>query len=87
MGNAFAIISLSVVVLIFVLTTGQPLSLARFRWWRRLLGGHWELVDGDVIPVSFRGRRWLRTSLCDLPVSAAADKPTCLVRCEDWGPR
>lgn len=83
MGNAFAIVALTVVALVFVLTTGTPLSLARFRWWRRWQGGHWELVDGDALPVSFRGKRWMRTTLCQLP-APEPDRPKFLVCCEDY---
>jgi len=84
MGNAFAIVAISVVLLLFVLTAGTPFSLARFRWWRRLSGGHWELVDGAI--AGFKGQRWVRTHFCRIQ-KWSPDKAKCLVRCEDWETR
>ncbi len=60
-----------------------PFTLGSFRWWRKLRGGHWELVNFDVLYSPFDGMIWQRHAKCSREVLPF--EPTALVCCEEHG--
>lgn len=56
--------------------------MSEFRWWRKLRGGHWELVNFDRLWSCFAGLRWMR-----MPCTRAmfGGNGVGLVCCEERG--
>lgn len=57
-----------------------PAALLKGRWWRKFRGGHWELVNFDLLHSPFSGIVWMKMPKCSRLVLS---DPRALICCEE----